>query len=235
MTSADKSVKDPTTIGATPTAQAAVWQGEFGREYSDRNTLGTEALDELYRRNYGTTRSEINEKFLRGIANDASFLEVGCNTGNQLSLLREMGWRNLAGIELQPYAIEIARSRLPGIPLKLGSALDLPCADSSYDVVFTSGVLIHIAPRDIPRAMDEIYRSSRQYVWGMEYYAPAVTEVNYRSHNGLLWKMDFVRGYLERFPDLELVQEQRFPYLDNTNVDTVFLLRKKFGPDARRA
>jgi pseudaminic acid biosynthesis-associated methylase len=209
------------------TVQASVWKSEFGREYTDRNALDCDGLDTLYRKNYGITRSEINRDFLQDIPADASFLEVGCNNGNQLLLLQQMGWSNLAGVELQPYALEMARLRLPNTELKLGSALALPCADSSYDVVFTSGVLIHIAPQDLPRAMDEIHRCSRQYIWGMEYYSPEVTEVNYRGHDALLWKMDFASRYLERFKDLELVREQRFSYLDNENVDTVFLLRKK--------
>jgi pseudaminic acid biosynthesis-associated methylase len=209
------------------TVQAATWKGDFGRAYTDRNTLEVEALDNLCRRNYGITRREINQTFLQGIANDASILEVGCNAGNQLAFLRQMGYSNLAGVELQPYALEIARERLPGVSLMQGSALSLPHADSSFDVVFTSGVLIHIAPKDLPRALDEIHRCAKSYIWGMEYYAPEVTEVNYRGNSGLLWKMDYARRYLERFPDLELVREQRLPYLENANVDTVFLLRKK--------
>ena len=209
------------------TAQTAVWKSDFGREYTDRNTFDTAALDELYRKNYGVSRRDINGGSLGDIAKEASFLEVGCNTGNQLLLLREMGYSNLSGLELQAYAIEIARRRLPDVPLKLGSSLAIPHADSSFDVVFTSGVLIHISPQDLPRALDEIYRCSKTYIWGFEYYAPQVTEVNYRSHRELLWKMDYARAYLERFPQLELVREQRLPYLENANVDTAFLLRKR--------
>jgi pseudaminic acid biosynthesis-associated methylase len=219
--------KDAGSPAVPETEQTEVWKSEFGREYTDRNTFDSEALDELYRKSYGVVRREINETSLRDIAKEASFLEVGCNTGNQLLLLQQMGYSNLSGVELQPYALEIARKRLPGVSLKLGSALSLPHADSSFDVVFTSGVLIHISPHDLPRALDEIHRCSRTYIWGMEYYAPEVTEVNYRSHSGLLWKMDYARGYLERFPDLKLVREKRLPYRENANVDTVFLLRKK--------
>jgi pseudaminic acid biosynthesis-associated methylase len=211
------------------TGQMAIWKGDFGREYTDRNTLDLEALNDLYRRNYGLTRRQINESSLHGIAKDASFLEVGCNTGNQLLLLQQMGWSNLSGVELQPYAIKIAQSRVPNVSLQLGSALALPCPGASFDVVFTSGVLIHIAPPDLPRAMDEIYRASKEYIWGLEYYAPEVTEVTYRSHHSLLWKMDYSQRYLERFRDLELVREQHLPYLENINVDTVFLLRKRLS------
>jgi pseudaminic acid biosynthesis-associated methylase len=212
---------------AVQTTQAEVWQGDFGREYTDRNTVEIEALEELYRKNYGLARSAINADFLKGISKSASLLEVGCNTGNQLMMLCQMGWKNLSAVELQPYAIEIARKRLPEIDLRQGSALALPWEDASFDVVFTSGVLIHIAPHDLPRAMDEIYRTSREYIWGFEYYAPEVTEVAYRSHSSLLWKMDYAQRYLDRFNDLELVKEQRLKYLTSENVDTVFLLRKK--------
>lgn len=217
----------PSNASAPETEQTIVWKGDFGREYTDRNTLDEKALNQLYLRNYGITKREINENFLRDIAKDAGFLEVGCNSGNQLLLLQEMGYTNLSGIELQPYALEIARRRLPGVSLKLGSALSLPHEDSSFEVVFTSGVLIHIGPNDLPHAMDEIYRCSHSYIWGMEYYSADTAEVSYRGHSQLLWKMDYARQYLERFPDLELVREQRLPYLENKNVDAVFLLKKK--------
>jgi pseudaminic acid biosynthesis-associated methylase len=213
-----------TSDGATP--QIDVWKGQFGREYTERNTFETDALDELYRKNYGVTRTQINEKFLRDIPKDARILEVGCNTGNQLALLQKMGYRDLSGVELQPYALEIARSRTEGITLKEGSVLSLPYQDAAFDLVFTSGVLIHIAPADLPRALSEIHRCARTYIWGMEYYATEITEVNYRNQNGLLWKMNYARRYQESFPELTLVKEERLPYLENPNTDTVFLLRK---------
>jgi pseudaminic acid biosynthesis-associated methylase len=217
------------------TSQEGVWKGEFGREYTDRNMFDTKSLDDLWLRNYGVGRSTIVERFLNGIPKSAKFLEVGCNAGNQLLMLREMGWSNISGTELQPYALQIARSRLPEATLKLGSALSLPWEDRSFDVVFTSGVLIHISPKDLPLAADEIYRTSSEYIWCSEYYAPEVTEIAYRDHKELLWKMDFAAYFLERFPDLELVREERLPYLENPNVDTVFLLRKKMSLQGSQA
>jgi pseudaminic acid biosynthesis-associated methylase len=225
--SRDESPHPDGATGSSETPQTEVWKGEFGREYTDRNTFDVDALDALYLKNYGTTRTAINQELLSGILKDASFLEVGCNTGNQLLLLQTMGFSHLSGVELQPYALEIARSRLPNTALEQGSALAIPHRDDCFDVVFTSGVLIHIAPEDLPHAMDEIHRCARSFIWGMEYYAPSVTEVNYRSYTGLLWKMDYARRYLERFKDLELVRERHVPYLEGSNVDTVFLLKKK--------
>jgi pseudaminic acid biosynthesis-associated methylase len=208
------------------TAQTQVWQGEFGRAYTDRNTLEVERLNALWVANYGVARREINQIFLQGIPQEASFLEVGCNVGNQLLQLQELSYTNLSGIEIQSYAVEIAKSRVRNVALKQGSALALPYEDDSFDVVFTSGVLIHIAPEDLPRVMNEIHRCAKSYIWGAEYYAPDVTQVNYRGHERLLWKMDYARRYLECFEDLELAREQHLPYLESHNIDTVFLLRK---------
>jgi len=226
----DSAGKNRAIRSSTETQQEIVWKGSFGREYTERNTVDPESVDQVWRRNYGVARSTINESFLSGVSKDARFLEVGCNSGNQLLMLRQMGWSNLSGTELQPYAMEIARSRLPEATFKLGSALALPWEDCSFDVVFTCGVLIHISPTDLPLVMNEIYRTTREYIWGTEYYAPEVTQVVYRDHSELLWKMDFARQYMQRFPDLELVKEQRLPYLDNANIDTVFLLKKKRRP-----
>src|SRR3981081_2054991 len=114
---------EPLSPGTAETAQTEVWKGEFGREYTDRNTFDVAALDVLYRQNYGLTRTQINQTFLQDVPKDQSFLEVGCNTGNQLLLLQQMGYTNLSGVELQSYALEIARSRVKNAFLQQGSAL----------------------------------------------------------------------------------------------------------------
>ena len=209
------------------TPQKKQWTGDFGRAYTDRNTVNLAQLDALYLTNFGIPRRQLNETFLRDIPRDARILEVGCNSGNQLLLLREMGFTNLSGVEVQSYALDLARTRVPGAQISQASALDLPGEDRSFDLVFTSGVLIHISPSDLPRALDEIHRCARTWIWGMEYYAPKVTEVNYRGHDDLLWKMDFAKCYLDRFSDLELLSEQRVPYLNSSNVDAMYLLKRK--------
>jgi len=210
-----------------PTPQVEVWTGDFGREYTDRNTFDTHALDSLYMKNYGVTRTAINEEFLRDIPKDSPILEVGCNAGNQLLHLQKMGYSSLTGIEIQLYALKIVRARTRNICLRQASAQAIPYSNDSFDLVFTSGVLIHIAPTDLPGVMDEIHRCTHRFIWGLEYYAPELTEVDYRDHTSLLWKMDYAKAFLERFDDLELVRERRLSYLNGTNIDTVFLLQKK--------
>jgi len=227
---ADQSLGGSVAASAsTDTEQTRQWSGQFGRDYTDRNTFSLPELDELYRRNYGASRREINDRFLQAIPKEARILEVGCNLGNQLLLLQAMGFTNLHGIEIQSYALTRARERLPGVTLTQASAFAIPYPDRFFDLVFTSGVLIHIAPNGLPLAMKEIYRCTRQWIWGFEYYAPEMTEIEYRGEATLLWKTDYARLYLGQFPDLELVREERLRYLGNENVDTAFLLRKKAG------
>jgi pseudaminic acid biosynthesis-associated methylase len=209
------------------TEQIRTWIGDFGREYTDRNTQTPAELDELYCRNYGVTRTELNQRLLGEVPKDARILEVGCNIGNQLLVLQQMGFHNLFGIEIQSYALERAKKRISGAVLVQASVLAIPYPDLYFDLVFTSGVLIHIAPAHLPVAMDEIHRSAKQWIWGFEYYAPEMTEVAYRGHEALLWKTDYARTYLERFHELELVREDRIRYLDNDNIDTAFMLHRK--------
>jgi pseudaminic acid biosynthesis-associated methylase len=203
------------------------WTGDFGREYTDRNSLTLADLDSHYWKNYGITRRELNARFLAAVPADARILEVGCNLGNQLLLLQETGYRDLCGIEIQEYALTKAHSRLPNVQLVQATAFDIPFPDEYFDLVFTSGVLIHIAPDDLPKAIGEIHRCSKSFIWGIEYYSAEPTAVNYRGHQELLWKMDYARFYLDHFDDLELLKSEQLPYLDNPNVDCMFLLRKR--------
>jgi pseudaminic acid biosynthesis-associated methylase len=211
---------------AQATPQVGAWCGEFGREYTVRSCLTPDEVDALWKKNYGITRTELNCRFLGSIPADARILEVGCNIGNQLSLLQQFGYSNLYGVDVQDYALEIAQSRTKNLNLAQASSFALPYEDKYFDLVFTSGVLIHVSPNDLPLALDEIHRCAKSYIWGFEYYAANVTEIDYRGHGELLWKMDYAREYLARFDDLELVMEQRLPYLENQNVDSMFLLRK---------
>ena len=209
------------------TVQLEHWRSDFGRAYTDRNSLTPDALGALYLKNYGIARSELNQRFLADIPRGARILEVGCNEGNQLCVLQEMGFRHLYGIEIQDYALRKARTRLGNARLALASAFEIPYPDGFFDVVFTSGVLIHIAPADLPKALREIHRCAGGFIWGFEYYSPQPVEVRYRGHQSLLWKADYARLYLDLFEDLDPVRVEQIPYLEDANVDSMFLLSRK--------
>ena len=207
--------------------QLKIWEGKFGRDYTDRNSMSTNELDAMYMANHGISRSELNALFIGEMDRSALILEVGSNTGNQLILLQEAGFTNLYGVEPQDYAVELAKKRSKNINIIKSKVFDLPFKDKFFDIVFTSGVLIHIAPSDIQRALVEIHRCSNKYIWGFEYFADEYTKVIYRGQDNLLWKTDFASLYLDLFADLELVKKKRIKYLANENTDTMFLLRRK--------
>ena len=85
-----------------------------------------------------------------------------------------------------------------------GTAFDLPFKDGWFDLSFTSGVLIHIGPADLGRALDELYRVTSRYLVVIEYDHPHEVEVAYRGKAGALWKRDHGRIIADRFPALRL-------------------------------
>ena len=83
------------------TVQIRKWIGDFGREYTDRNNGTSAELDEFYRMTYGASRKEFNQRFLEVVPKDARILEVGCNIGTQLLILKQMGFTDLSAVEIQ--------------------------------------------------------------------------------------------------------------------------------------
>lgn len=173
----------------------ALWAGRFGDEYSERNAAAGEG-----RRPFWAARLEQ--------LGFESALEVGCNIGANLRWLAELlGPEHVAGVDVNAHALERLRAALPGVDARLAPARTLPFADGAFDLVFTTGVLIHQPPADLPRVLDEIVRCSRRYVLCGEYYAADLEEVPYRGEEGALFRHDYGRLYRRRFPGLELVEE----------------------------
>ncbi len=148
--------------------QTLTWMGTFGRTYTDRNALTLPEMEDLYRRNYGVTRTELNQDILRDISRSATILEVGANIGNQLLCLQKMGFARLYGIELQGYALRVARSRTHEVPLVQASAFRIPFRDGAFDMLFTSGLLIHVHPSRLRAIVSEIHRCARRNIWGFD-------------------------------------------------------------------
>ena len=202
------------------------WAGEFGRSYVVRNSINAKELDSLYLKNFGISRSDLNEEFLSGLDRSMSVLEVGCNIGLQLELLKNAGYQYLYGFDISSFALNLSMSRVHANLLR-SSALYFPFTKDSFDMIFSSGVLIHISPKDLNRTLDEIYRCSRRYIWCYEYFAEKETEVEYRGKGGLLWKSNYIKLFTDRFPDLTIIRSKRLRYISNDNIDIMFLIEKR--------
>lgn len=206
--------------------QISMWKGSFGRRYTTRNDLTLSRLDNMYRHNYGITRTELNKIFIGKLGKNIKILEVGSNIGNQLLLLQKLGFKNLYGIDVNKRALQICRARNKDFHVIEGSAFDIPFKDGYFDLVFTSGVLIHISPDNIEKVICEIFRCSKKYIWGFEYYADKYTEVIYRGEKKLLWKTDFIKLFFKDCRGIRLIKEKRLKYLTNKNIDSMYLFKK---------
>lgn len=130
--------------------------------------------------------------------------------------------------ELQLSAVEINEqaaaqcAKIPGTHVYNNSLFDFT-SDEVFDLTFVSGVLIHINPDKLTEVYDLLHRHSRKYVLISEYYNPAPVEVNYRGFSGKLFKRDFAGEFLDRFPDVRLLdygfqyhRDKNFP-MDDVN------------------
>lgn len=209
------------------TKQMDVWSSDFGQEYTDRNPHSPQDMDALYLKQFGVSRTVLNQEFLGTMDRDIRVLEVGANVGTQLQALQDMGFKNLYGVELQAYAVEQAKKYTKGINLIQGTAFELPFRDGWFDLVYTSGVLIHISPNDVNKSVSEILRCTRRYIWGFEYFAEKYTSIPYRGRDDLLWKTNFAQLYQSADPRVRLVKEKKVPYIGSSNVDHMYLLEKE--------
>lgn len=87
----------------------------------------------------------------RIIEKPVSFLELGCNIGINLHALSLLNYKNLTGLEINQKAAQILRS-WGGAEVFETSILDfISLQYRTWDLVFTSGVLIHINPDELPK------------------------------------------------------------------------------------
>ena len=205
-----------TTSAQTGDRQLETWKGELGDAYTRRN-----AVD--WRR-----RLPAFQRMLEGIP-VTRLLEVGCNRGHNLkaltAVLGEQG--DISGVEPNDYSRRLAREANPGCRVVPGRIDDLPFASSSFDLVMTAGVLIHIPLAGLDRALDEVHRVSRRYILAIEYFAETETPVPYRGRQDLLFKRNFLRHYESRFPDLALVRDGYWTAAEGFDRTHWWLLEKR--------
>jgi spore coat polysaccharide biosynthesis protein SpsF len=137
----------------------------------------------------------------------ASILEVGANIGINLRALTRLTDAQLFAVEPNARAREqlVVDKVVPGDRAFDAMATKLPLDDGAADLVFTSGVLIHVPPENLETAYGEMHRVAARYVLSLEYFSQAPVSIPYRGHEGLLFKRDFGGMWLDLFPALEPV------------------------------
>lgn len=140
------------------TEQEHFWAGEFGNDYRLRNCDASIVAGNL--RLFATILARV-----RGVGN---VVELGANIGmNQLALRQLLPDARLSAVEIN--AMAVAELEKLGFLEKVHhqSLLDFVPA-TGYDLAFTKGVLIHLAPEILPKAYRVLYQASVRYILTVE-------------------------------------------------------------------
>lgn len=170
-----------------PTDQENFWAEEFGNDYVSRNSSSKQVAANV----------ALWCRILPQLNGANSFLEFGCNVGLNLDALKQIEPKfQLGGIEINKKAHAIALEK--GHQVDLGSIAERFDV-ATYDVAFTSGVLIHINPDKLSIVYENLIRNTRRYVVIIENYNPTPVEVPYRGNRERLFKRDFAGEIMEQF------------------------------------
>lgn len=197
------------------------WTGEFGDEYTDRNMPDEKAIENRMRFWTGV----FSTMPILPYNEPKSILEIGANVGGNLVALNKlykMHDKTIDFLALEPNSKarqllkqqDIDRLRIVG-----DTAQNIQLENASVDIVITCGVLIHVPPKELPKALSEIYRVSRRFIICAEYFSPEPREIKYRGEDGLLFTRDFGGTYLDQFQGLRCTGYsfawKRFTGMDN--------------------
>lgn len=203
------------------TDQEEFWAGNFGDEYSIRNS--NEKLV--------VSNTALFTKIIERTGPVKSIIEFGANIGLNLKALKSLlPDAEFSAVEINENAAEVMHES-QYIKVYQQSIIDFK-VDYKREFALIKTVLIHINPEMLPEVYDTLYNSSSRYICIAEYYNPRPVEVEYRGHSAKLFKRDFAGEMLDTYKDLHLVdygfvyhRDGSFPQDDIT----WFLLEKSAG------
>lgn len=168
-----------------------LWKSSFGDEYTRRNVPMLGARLQLWKM-----------LFPKGCR---SVLEVGANSGQNLEAISLISDCTMYAVEPNASARSemIERGLVHPGRVTADSADDIKFPNKVADLVFTSGVLIHVPTDKLAASMREIYRCAGKWIICGEYFAPSEEMIPYRGHTDALWRRDYGSMYLDLFPDLK--------------------------------
>jgi 2-polyprenyl-3-methyl-5-hydroxy-6-metoxy-1,4-benzoquinol methylase len=166
------------------------WVGRDGDEYHMRNRVE-------WRNRVGFWNRILSAYEIRSV------LDVGCACGWNQNAIAVCGilapvferTRRTLGIDINEKALE--RARLYANDVMYCRAADAATAlgNASFDLVVTSGVLIHVSPNDLPETLRSLHDVAQRYVLAIEYASVATEHVQYRGEDDLLWKRPYGSFY----------------------------------------
>ena len=144
------------------------WDGRGGEPYYQKITESVTPTSPILLETHLRTQARVSE-LLAGIQFE-TLLEVGTGFGWNLAYLKErFPTKTFVGCDFSDSQLAKAKELHSNqIRFEYGDATKLPYDTASFDVVITVGCLIHIPPRSIHRAADELQRVAGSYLIVME-------------------------------------------------------------------
>lgn len=195
------------------TEQEKFWINEFGNSYS--------------RRNIKKNKKFFYKNIIKKTGKIKSAFEIGTNIGLNLDELKKLDFKiNTFGVEINKYAFKECKKK--GHIVFNSSIFDFKIK-KKFDLVFTSGVLIHINPKKLNQVYSKLFNLSKKYILIEEYFNPTPVQITYRKFKNKLFKRDFAKEIMNKYK-LQLV-DYGFLWKEDKKVDadnvTWFLFKKK--------
>lgn len=99
----------------------------------------------------------------------SSIFECGFFSGRNLRYICDhFPNKEVSGLEINKVAIDFAKQKLPKLNLIEKNIYDVDQIGKKYDIIFTSGVLIHIVPQDIENIVKKMITVCNKYIIHVE-------------------------------------------------------------------
>lgn len=173
------------------TSQEKFWKNYFGNDYTSRNL------------NRGKRICNVIGKALRSnkIKIDSA-LEIGCNIGLNLIELKKIYPKSkLYGVEINKSAYDIAKKKFTCFNESIYNFR----TKKKFDLLISSGVLIHQNPKNLKQFYRKMYNLSKKYLYLDEYFNPHPVMISYRGFKNKLFKRDFAKELWHLYPKLKLI------------------------------
>lgn len=139
-------------VFVTPAPPRAALEGAYDEAYYRPWAAEVPRRERIWRRRLAAVEALV--------ARPGRLLDVGCGTGDFLTLARARGW-DVTGTELSPYAAKVATSR--GLTVVPGEVWEAGLPSDRFDIATCWHVIEHVA--DPKRALEEIRRVLRPGGW----------------------------------------------------------------------
>ena len=156
-------------------SEQTFWKGSGGDAYTLRSKKfkNYDYID-------GTNRRDIIKRILNDIPRDSTVLELGCNSGNFIGFLKDMGFKDITGVEINRLAYETCRQKHPDCNI-INSSIEDFIPKKQHDLVLTSGVLIHLN-QTLISTIYKIRTTAKKWIFGNEYYSKKHIEIEWPSY-----------------------------------------------------